>query len=84
MKQWTFRMPDDLLEWLRIKAAQETIRRKTVVSMNALVVEILTDKRESDQYWSAEEAKKRKRPAKLAEIQARKAVAEAAKKGGDR
>jgi len=41
VKQWTIRMPEEVLEWLREKAAMETIRRKKQVSMNTLVVEIL-------------------------------------------
>lgn len=42
MKQWTIRMPDELLDWLREKAARETIKLKKNVSMNAVAVEILT------------------------------------------
>ena len=42
MKQWTIRMPDELLDRLREKAARETIKRKKNVSMNAVAVEILT------------------------------------------
>jgi len=49
MKQWTFRMPDDLLEWLRERAARETIRQKKSVSMNTLAVEILTKAMMADQ-----------------------------------
>ncbi len=48
MKQWTFRMPEELMEWLREKAARETIRQKKSVSMNALAVEILTKAMERD------------------------------------
>lgn len=48
MKQWTIRMPEDLFDWLRDKAAMETIAQKTRVSMNALVVQILSDAREKD------------------------------------
>ena len=48
MKQWTIRMPENLLEWLREKAARETIRRKKVVSMNAKAVEILTKAMKAD------------------------------------
>ena len=48
MKQWTIRMPDELLEWLREKAARETIHRKMSVSMNTLAVEVLTLAMEKD------------------------------------
>lgn len=49
MKQWTIRMPEELFEWLRDKAAMETIAQKTRVSMNALVVQILSDARERNE-----------------------------------
>jgi hypothetical protein len=42
MKAITIRMPDELLQWLRNKAAKETIRQDKQVSMNTLAVEILT------------------------------------------
>jgi hypothetical protein len=48
MKQWTFRMPEELMEWLREKAARETIRQKKSVSMNSLAVEILTKAMKTD------------------------------------
>ena len=48
MKQWTIRMPQELLDWLREKAARETIRRKRQVSMNTVYVEILTKAMEKD------------------------------------
>lgn len=48
MKQWTIRMPEDLFDWLRDKAAKETIAQKARISMNALVVKILSDAREKD------------------------------------
>jgi hypothetical protein len=48
MKQWTFRMPEELMEWLREKAARETIRQKKSVSMNALAVDILTKAMKAD------------------------------------
>ena len=41
MKPWTIRMPEELIDWIREKAARETIKCKRVVSMNTLVVEIL-------------------------------------------
>jgi len=42
MKSWTVRMPDHLFDWIREEAARQTIERKKNVSMNALVVEILS------------------------------------------
>ena len=42
MKTWTIRMPEEVFNWIREKAARETIRRSARVSMNALAVEILT------------------------------------------
>ncbi|HYA02002.1 MAG TPA: hypothetical protein VEI04_02685 [Syntrophobacteria bacterium] len=48
MKQWTFRMPEELMEWLREKAARETIRQKKIVSMNTLAVEIFTKAMNAD------------------------------------
>ena len=38
----TIRMPEELLEKLRVAAARETIKQKKQVSMNTLAVEILT------------------------------------------
>ena len=48
MKPWTFRLPDEVLDWIREKAARETIRRKKQVSMNTLVVEILIRSMKAD------------------------------------
>lgn len=48
MKQWTIRMPEGLLEWLREKAARETINRKKQVSMNTIAVEVLSKAVEAD------------------------------------
>ena len=48
VKQWTIRMPLDVLEWVRVKAAKETIRQKKVVSMNAVFLEILTKAMKAD------------------------------------
>ena len=42
MKAITIRMPEEVLDWLREKAARETIRQKKQFSMNTLAVEILT------------------------------------------
>jgi predicted HicB family RNase H-like nuclease len=49
MTKWNLRVPDDLQAWLRAKAAQETIRRNERVSINTLVVEILTKAMKADQ-----------------------------------
>ena len=40
MRVVTLRVPEDIAEWLRIRAAQETIQRKKYVSINVLVAEI--------------------------------------------
>ena len=48
MKVMTIRMPDELLEWIRQKAARETINRKKSVSMNTMAVEILTGAMKQD------------------------------------
>ncbi len=42
MKPWTIRMPEEILDWLREKAARETIRTKKNVSMNTVAVVVLT------------------------------------------
>ncbi|MBW2608536.1 MAG: hypothetical protein JRD05_12990 [Deltaproteobacteria bacterium] len=47
-KAWTLRMPKEILEWGRIKAAKETIKRNEVVSINTVFVEILTKAMEAD------------------------------------
>jgi hypothetical protein len=39
---WVLRLPDELDRWIRKKAAVETIKQNKRVSMNSLVVEILT------------------------------------------
>lgn len=48
MKQWTIRMPEEVLNWLREKAAKEMLERKKQVSMNTIAVEILTKAMKSD------------------------------------
>ena len=48
MKAITIRMPDELLDWLRERAARETIKHKKQVSMNTLAVEILTKAMQAD------------------------------------
>lgn len=47
-KQWTIRVPLEVLEWIREKAARETIRQKKVVSGNTVVAEILTEAMKAD------------------------------------
>jgi predicted transcriptional regulator len=49
MKSISFRLPDDLADWLREKAAMETIRRKKYVSINVLVTDIFRREMEADQ-----------------------------------
>ncbi len=48
MKSLMVRLPDEILDWIREKAALETIRQKKQVSMNSLVVEILEREMEAD------------------------------------
>ena len=48
MKPWTIRMPDEVLEWIREKAAMESIKRKKNISMNTIVVEALTKAMQAD------------------------------------
>ena len=48
MKPWTVRMPDEVLEWIRERAAMESIKRKKNVSMNSYIVEVLTKLMEKD------------------------------------
>ncbi len=48
IKAWTIRMPREILEWGRMKAAKETIERNKVVSINTIFVEILKSAMEND------------------------------------
>ena len=48
MKSVSIRMPEELLSWLRIAAAKETIRQNQQVSINSLVVGILTKAMKAD------------------------------------
>jgi hypothetical protein len=41
-------MPNELLEWLRERAANETIKLKRNVSINSIMVEILTAAMDDD------------------------------------
>jgi len=40
MKAISFRLPDDVAEWLRVRAANETIKRRQYVSINTLVLDL--------------------------------------------
>ena len=53
MKPWTIRMPYEVLDWLRVKAAKETIKQNRNISMNTVAVDILmkamrTDKKKGE------------------------------------
>jgi hypothetical protein len=48
LKAWTIRFPDELFDWIRVKAAERSIQEKRNVSMNALVVETLTKAMKED------------------------------------
>jgi len=48
VKAWTIRMPIEIIDWLREKAARETIKRKKIISMNTLAVEILSKAMKTD------------------------------------
>ena len=48
MKPWTVRIPEELYDWLREKAARETIRKGERVSMNTLAIEIFTKAMKAD------------------------------------
>ena len=49
MKAWSIRMPDELLDWLREKAARETIKKRSNISINAIMVEILSAAKKADE-----------------------------------
>ena len=48
LKPWTIRIPQEVFDWIREKAARETIRRNDRVSMNTLAIEILTKAMKAD------------------------------------
>ena len=52
MKPWTIRMPKEILDWLREKAARETIKRNKNVSMNTVAVDILLKAMRADRKQS--------------------------------
>jgi predicted DNA binding CopG/RHH family protein len=49
LKPWTIRVPQEILEWIREKAAKETIKHQKVISMNAIFVEILNKAMKADE-----------------------------------
>ncbi len=49
MKSVSIRMPEDLLQWLRRKAAEETIKQDKQVSINSLVLSILEKAKKADE-----------------------------------
>ena len=48
MKSISIRMPEERLDWLRVKTAKETVKRNRSVSNNALEVEILAEAMQAD------------------------------------
>jgi hypothetical protein len=48
LKPWAVRLPADVLEWLRVAAAEETIKRRKIVSMNGLAIEIFQEAMKKD------------------------------------
>lgn len=48
MKPFAVRLPEELMEWIRKKAAMESIKQKKQVSMNSIIVEILSKEMESE------------------------------------
>ena len=49
MKGLALKMPDELLCWIREKAARETINRGRQVSMNTVILELLGREMEADE-----------------------------------
>ena len=43
LKAWTVRLPLDVLEWLRVASAEETIKRRKIVSMNNFAIELFQE-----------------------------------------
>jgi len=48
MKSVSIRMPEDLLNWLRKRAARETMETGNQYSINTLVVDVLRREMEAD------------------------------------
>lgn len=58
MKAWSIRMPEELLDWLREKAARETIKERRNISINTIMVDILSaamkaDKKGGEKEWQS-------------------------------
>ena len=49
MKSVAIRFPEEMLEWVRRKAASETIKRNARVSINSYVLELVKREMEADQ-----------------------------------
>jgi hypothetical protein len=49
MKSYSVRLPEEILEWIRDKAAMETMKRKERVSMNTIVIEILSGVKDAEE-----------------------------------
>ena len=49
VKSVSIRIPLEVLDWLRERAARETIKRRRVVSLNAYVVELMQREMEAAQ-----------------------------------
>jgi hypothetical protein len=49
MKSVSIRMPEELLDWLRKRAARETMETGRQYSINALVLDVLAEAKETDQ-----------------------------------
>jgi hypothetical protein len=48
MKGLNLRMPDEILKWVREKAARETIAKGERVSMNIIILDLLKREMEAD------------------------------------
>jgi hypothetical protein len=48
LKAWTVRLPLDVLEWLRVASAEETIKRRKIVSMNNFAIELFQEAMRKD------------------------------------
>lgn len=48
MQPWTIRFPEKLFDWIRTRAAEQTIQEKRNVSMNSFVVDTLAKLMEED------------------------------------
>jgi hypothetical protein len=48
MKTTNLRLPEELLNWTREKAARETIERGERVSINTVIVELIRQAKEAD------------------------------------